>query len=170
MLGRIVLFFVDPQHDGLDLALARSGDQHLFGPGRQVSLGLIGMSEQAGGLDHQLHPQVLPGQLGGILGGHNAFDLVAVDDNDVILGQRGIALGGGNLSGEFPVDRIVFKLVGEILGVGGDIHHRHHVQGVAQYFLFRHSTDHQAADPAETVDTDFYTHSSLSCVLSFILA
>ncbi len=72
----IVLLVVDPQHHGEIFVLGRRRDDHLLGAAlldvhirprlalRRVALGI---PEHARGFDHNLHPQVGPGQLTRIL-------------------------------------------------------------------------------------------------------
>jgi hypothetical protein len=71
--------------------------------------------------------------------------------------REGIALLGGN-SGLHPaVDGIVLELVGEILGVGGDIDDGDDVDLIlAEQALIHDGLENEAADPPETVDSDFH--------------
>ncbi len=89
VLGRVVLVLVHAHEQRLDVALARGGDDDLLGAGREVALGLLGVGEEAGRLDHVVDAQRLPGQLARLLGGHDALDLVAVDDQHVVVLRRG---------------------------------------------------------------------------------
>jgi len=47
---------------------------------------------------------------------------VAVDDDDVRFFERGDALLGRDVVFELAMHRIVFHLVGEVIGVGGHVH------------------------------------------------
>jgi hypothetical protein len=67
VLGRIVLVGVDAEDDGDVLILRRGADQDLLGTGGDVGLGLLGVGEDAGGLDDDVDAEVLPGQGGRIL-------------------------------------------------------------------------------------------------------
>ncbi len=82
---------------------------------------------------------------------------MAVDDQDVVLGQGGVALLGGDRGFHSAVDGIVLELVGEILGVGGDVDDGDDVDLIlAEQALIHDGLEHEAADPPETVNSDFH--------------
>ena len=153
----IVLVVVHAHEEGLHLALAGRGDDDLLRARGEVALGLLGVREQARGLHDELHAEVLPGKLRGLLGGHDALGLMPVDDDDVILGGAG-GLFRCQRALEPAVHGIVLQLVGEILGIGADIHHRHDVDLRAQEPLVHHGEEHLAPNAAEPVDPDLYCH------------
>ncbi len=129
MVGSVVEVVVDAHHDGEVLALGRCGDDHLFGPGLDVALGLLGGGEQAGGLDHDIHAEFLPRQAAG-LAGTDHFHLVAIDDDCVIPPM-------GDFAGEGALGGVVFHEVGEVIR-WDDVAHGHHVDCVADEALFHH--------------------------------
>ncbi len=108
--------------------------------------------EEAGGFDHVINAQGLPRKLPRLLGGHDALDLVAVDHESVVLFLGGVALLGLDLVLELAMHRVVLHLVGEVVGVGGDINHRHDVDFLAQQALVAEGLENHPADAAETVD------------------
>src|SRR5690606_9097907 len=126
--------------------------------GGDVAGGLVGVGEQAGGLDHVVDAQVLPGKAGGVAGGGDALDLVTVDDENVGLFLRGVALLGGHGVLELAVDGIVTDLVGEIVGVGGDVDDGHDIELLAQQALIADRLKHHAADATKAVDSNFDGH------------
>ncbi len=67
MVFRLVLILVYPHHHGQIDFLGRGGNDHLFGPGLQMGLGLGTGGKQAGTLDHHFHADIVPGNGGGIL-------------------------------------------------------------------------------------------------------
>ena len=75
LLG-VVLVVVDADDDREVLALGGGGDDDLLGAGRDVGLGLVGVGEEAGGLEHVLDAEVLPGELRRVLDGED-LDLAA---------------------------------------------------------------------------------------------
>ena len=65
--------------------LAGGGNNHLLGPALKVAGGLLGVCEEARGLDDQLDPEVAPRNLGGVPLGKD-LDGPTVD-NDVAVGS-----------------------------------------------------------------------------------
>ena len=59
-----------------------------FAPAVDVTLGLLRLGEQAGRFDDVLDAEFLPRQRGRAFLDGQALDLVAVDDEDVVLGAR----------------------------------------------------------------------------------
>jgi hypothetical protein len=150
VLGRVVLVVVDSQNHCEVLALGRGADDDLFGPAAvDVGLGLGRLCEDAGGLDDQLGPDRLPGDLPGILQGE-VLDLLPVDDETVALDLHG--------SGKPAVVGVVFEKVGVGFGVE-KIVHRHDFQFVR--VALENGLENLAADAAETVDTNVDGHKSL---------
>ena len=72
----------------------------LRAPASRCLLALAPIREPAGGLDHGLHPEGLPGQRGGVFGRQD-LDLLPVHDQAFLFGlDRPL---------ERPVNRIVFQ-------------------------------------------------------------
>src|SRR4029077_20640914 len=65
VLAAVVFVVVHADDNRQVFALGRRGDDDLLGSGVQVTLGLCGVGEDAGGLDDDVDPQVTPGQRGG---------------------------------------------------------------------------------------------------------
>src|SRR5262245_8499159 len=86
---------------------------------------------------------------------------MAVDDEDVVVGGVRLARFRFDLVLAAAVDRIVFQLIGELVRVGRDIDHADDVNRLAEQTLIAESLENQAANSAETVDTDFEGHLSL---------
>ena len=135
--------------------MAGRGDDDFLGAGGEMALGFFGVGEQAGGFDDVIDAQLLPRKLAGLLGGHDALDLVAVDDERVGLFLGGVALAGFDCVLEFAVDRIVFELIGEIIRIRGDIDDGDDIDCLAKQALIAKGLEDQPADAAETIDTDF---------------
>ena len=155
VLGRIVFVFIHADEEGLHFALAGGGDDDFLGAGGQMSLGLFRIGEKPGGFDDILHAKLFPGELRGLLGGHDALGGMAVDDEGVVFFLVGFAFLSGDLVLEMPVDRIVFELIGEIFGVRGDIDDGNDVDGLAEQALIANRLKNQPADAAETINSDF---------------
>ncbi|MPM30687.1 hypothetical protein SDC9_77237 [bioreactor metagenome] len=109
VLLRVVLGVVHADHDGLVLVLRRGGDDDLLGAGLDVGLGLGGVGEAAGRLDHDVRADLAPRQRRRILlrVGH---DLVAVDREGLLVVR--------DLAVEAAEDRVVLEQVGEGVVVG----------------------------------------------------
>ena len=100
----------------------------------------------AGALADILSADGGPGDVLDFHGGEHGV-LLAVDDQSAVL--------GGDLAGELAVDAVVLQHIGHILGVH---------EGVIQTDDFhiivgQGSAENEAADAAETIDTDFGFHS-----------
>ena len=81
-----VLIGINSNHEGTDFCpLARCGENHLFGAGFEVLTGTHIVVEDAGGLNHQIHAPLFPGQVGWIAV-VEGFDCLAVDHNRVRCG------------------------------------------------------------------------------------
>ena len=66
MLGRVVHFVVDAEHDRHVLVLGGRADDHLFGARVQMQFRFLAVGESARGLDHDVRAQLAPGNLAGI--------------------------------------------------------------------------------------------------------
>ena len=87
-----------------------------------MRLGLLAVGEEAGGFDDDVHAERLPRQRGEVFHRADAFDLVAIDNDDVGVFERRIALFRGDGVLELAMHRIIFHLVGEVVGVRGNVH------------------------------------------------
>jgi hypothetical protein len=98
------------------------GDDDFLGTGGEVSLGFLAVGEQAGGFNDDVHAERLPREGGEVFDGADALDLVAVDHEDVGFFERGDALFRGDGVLELAMHRIIFHLVGEVVGIRGHVH------------------------------------------------
>jgi len=67
-----------------------------------MALGLLGLGEKPGRLDHDLDTEGAPREFRRGLGAHD-LDLVAVDDEDVVLGLVSRGLLGGDGARKFSL-------------------------------------------------------------------
>src|SRR5207247_4813893 len=104
--------------------------------------------EPPGGLDHQVHAKVFPGQFLRVFLGEN-LDRLAVHDEVVIVSFDGCFQG--------PVNRVILQEIGQRLGVREVIDREKIQLGIAQ-----RRPQHVAPDPPEPVDSDTYGHVSAS--------
>ena len=107
--------------------------------------GFILLGEEAGALQHNVHAQLAPGQLGRV----RVFvdgDLLAVDNNVVLAGLHRVAVIAA-LRG------VIFQQVREHLGAGKVVDCDDLIALGAE-----HLAEGQAADAAEAVDCNFYCH------------
>ena len=149
VVGRIVKIVIDAHHHDQVFALGRGGDDDLLGASLDMALGFLGLSEQSGGLDHDIHAEFLPRQAAGFAGADD-FHLIAVD-------KEGVVSLVSHLTRERALCGVIFHQVGEVVS-RDDVAHGHHVDRVADEALFYHCTISQSADSAESVDCYFYCH------------
>ena len=123
-----------------------------------MRLGFFAVGEEAGGFDDDVHTERLPRQRGEVFHRAEAFDLVAIDHDDVGFFERRAALFRGDGVLKFAVDGIVFDLVGEIFRVGRNVHDRDDINRLAEQALITERLKHHPADPAESIDCNFYCH------------
>ncbi len=170
VLGGVVLLVVDAHDDGDVLAFARRGDDHFLGAGGDVALRLFRFGEQAGRFDDVVDAELLPGQGGRAFLDGEALDLVAVDDERVVLGDVGGGLFAGDGAVEFALRRIVFEQIGEIVG-GDEVVDGDDVECLAEQTLLDDGPEDQPPDAAETIDADTYCHLQISLeVIGSLLA
>jgi hypothetical protein len=143
VLARVVGLEVDAASQRHVRVLGRGADEDLPGPAAEVLASRIAVDEQAGRLDDDVGPELLPGDLARVLLGDD-LHLVAGDD------QR--ALARLDLAREAAVHRVVAEEVSQGLGVGQVID-----EDQIERLLVRHQrADEPAADATEPVDTDAY--------------
>ena len=107
--GVVVVSLVHAHDEGAVDVLRGSGDDDLLGTTVEVSLGLLAVGEEAGGLNDNLNAELAPGQVGGVtLREH--LDVLAVDDDALVI--------VGDLALEATRDRVVLQQVSEGLVVG----------------------------------------------------
>src|SRR5882724_1978063 len=157
VLGRVVFLVVDAHDDGNVLTLGRGADDDFLGTGGDMALGLFRVGEEAGGFDDDVHAQLLPREAGGVLGADDE-DVVAVNDQDVVLSLVGRGFLGGNLAVEASLGGIIFEQVGEIIG-GDDVADRDDLEVLAQQTLFGDGAKHQTANAPEPINCNFNCHS-----------
>jgi hypothetical protein len=154
----VVLALVHAHQQRLQLALAGRGDDDLLGAGRDVALRLLGVGEEARRLDDVVDLQLLPRQLARLLRGHDALHFVAADHQHVVVRRLRAALLRGERVLEAAVHRVVLHLVGEVVGVGGDVDDAHHVDLLAQQALVAERLEHEPSDAPEAVDSHSDCH------------
>ena len=152
--GRVIGRLVHAQDDGGD-AVAGGGRRHddLASPGLQVTAGVGGLGEPAGGLHDDLRAEISPGQAGRVALLEHPDDLVA--DGDGVV-------AGPDADAEPPGHRVVGQQVGQH-GRAGQVVDRDDLQGRA---LVQGRAQEVAADPSESVDPDSGRHCVRSCSLA----
>ena len=146
----VVLVLVDAEDDGEVIVGGRRGDDDFLDRALQVSLGLGGISEVAGGFNDDLCADRGPVELCGIALGED-LDLLAVDGDVVIAGSdfvRQVAENG-----------VVLEQMRQGLGRGEVVDGDKFEFGIA-----KRSAENVTADAAESVDA--YLHSHLNKVSS----
>ncbi len=154
VLGGVVDFVVDAHDDGGVFTLGRGRDDDLLGAGGDVALGLFGFGEQAGGFDHIVDLELLPGQFGRGLG-RNHMDFLAVDHQHIVFGLVGRGLLAGDGAVELALGGVVLEQVGQVVS-GNDVAHGDHFD--AGDVLLAQSAEHETTDATETIDGDLDTH------------
>ena len=132
--------------DGGQILAGRSGDDDLAGTGVDVGLALFLGGVEAGALQNDVHLQLAPGAIGGVLLGVDA-DLLAVHDDGVLGGLDLVVAGVVALGG------VILQQVGQHLG-GGQV-----VDGDDLIALSaEHLTESQTANAAKTINSNFNSH------------
>src|SRR5436190_7609209 len=143
--GRVIAILVDPEYDRDVLTLGRSADDDLARPRIDVRLGLGGIGEQAGALEHDVDPEVAPRQARRITLGKDP-DLAAVDHDRRVAGPNVARVGA--------IGRVALEQEGVHLGInevvdGDDL-------GVRRALDQR--LERLPTDPAEAVDANASGH------------
>ena len=107
-------------------------------------------------------PSCFQGNWDGVLGADDQ-DLLAVDDQHIVLRLVGGGLLRADGAVEAALDGIILEQVGEVVG-RDDIADRDHLDVLADQTLFDHRPEDQAANAAEPVNCNFYCHNSISVV------
>jgi len=115
VLGGIVLLVVDAHDDGDVFVLAGGADDDFLGAGVNVTFGLRRVGKKTGAFDDDVNTERLPRQCGWTFFDSEAFDFVAVDDEDIILGdsRRGFLARHG--AGEAALRRVILNQVREVV-------------------------------------------------------
>ena len=109
--------------------------------------------EEAGAFQHDVHAHFAPLQVGGIFFSGQA-DFLAVDHQVVAV--------NGDVALEVAVHGVVLQHVGQVVGLQQVVDGDHFDTGE----VLGDGAESHAADAAETVDTNFNCHVSLSLMLS----
>ena len=115
VLGDVELVVVDADDDGDVLALGRSGYDDLFRAGGDVALGLLGFGVETGRFDDVFDTELAPGKSGGAFAHGETLDLVAVDDEQVVLGDVGRRFFARDRAVELALRGVVLQQVSEIV-------------------------------------------------------
>lgn len=146
MLLGVVQVVVDAHHHRQVLAPRRRGDYDLLGPAGQVAPGLLGVGEDARGLDYQVDSHFAPGNRTRVpLGEH--LDGAAVHDQVAVVrfhSARVTAVAG------VPLEQVRVGLgVGEVIDRG----HLH-----LAFIPLLVGPEHQPADSSESVNANSRDH------------
>ena len=117
---------------------------------------LVGVGEQPGGFDDDVHAEFFPRQFRRRLGADDE-NFLAVNNQHVVLGLVGGGFFRANRAGEAALRGIVFEQVGEIVG-GHDVADGDDFDFLAEQALFSDRAKDEATDPTESVDGDFDWH------------
>ena len=138
--------------DGLQVIAGRSRDNDLLGASSDVSHGLLLAGVEAGALQNDIDAQLAPGAILSIFDGVD-LDLLAVDDDGVVGGIDGV-LVLADLAQERALSGIIFQQMRQHLGAGQVVDRDDLVA-----LRLEHLTESQTADAAETIDSNFDSHS-----------
>ena len=140
------LVVIDAVDDGEVGILARRGNEHALGTGRQMCRGLLLRGEDAGAFHQNLDAEILVRQLRRVpLGGH--LDRASADVDGIAVDLH--------LAGKAPVDGIVAQQMRVRLH-GAEIVDRHDLDVLAPGF--HDGPQDISADPAKSVDCDAHGH------------
>jgi len=155
VIGGIILAFIDAQDHGDVFVLGGGGDDDLLGAaffdmnvGASFALGRValGIGEDTGGFNHNIHTQIGPVQVGGVFFSEDAHHVTIHHD---------VAIDHFHVAAIVAVSGVVLKQVGVLFGVkqvidGDDF----------QIFriAFHHCFEDKTANAAKTIDTNFDCH------------
>ena len=139
---------VHGENDGGQILAGGGGDNDLLSASLQVSFALFLAGVEAGALQNDVHVQLAPGAVGGVLLGVD-LDFLAVHDDGVLGGLNGVQVFAdvaavGTLSG------IILQQVGQHSGAGQVVDSDHFIALSAE-----HLTESQTADTSKTVNRNF---------------
>ena len=120
-----------------------------------MCLGLILVSEATGGLNDIFHPQASPGDIRRFPVIEN-FYMAAVNNNTTLVSLHLPVIN--------PHDGVILEQMGQSFIVGKVVNGDN--LNIAKGDIFAGGTKYGPADPAKTVDANFYSHcstSSLKC-------
>ena len=148
-MKRVVdLIVIDTKDDGLvDLVLCRDGEDHLLGTGLDVvlisTLRALCNGEHTGGLDGDIDPKGLPGQLCRVAEGEDG-NLLAIDDDGILSSLNTLVI--------YSEGGVVFQKMGEGLRIG-QVVDTDDLDG----FVFEGNLEDVAADSSEAINCDFHS-------------
>src|SRR5699024_9996227 len=141
VLRGVVVALVHTDDEGRVLVLRRSGDDDLLGAGLAVGLGLLGVGEDAGGLDDDVGADLAPREVVRIALGVRLEGVVV--DGDGVRVVRAVV-------GKPPADRVVLDEVRERRVVGEVVH----TDDLDVRLLLESGAQEVSADAAESVDSN----------------
>ncbi len=148
MVRRVVVAVVDTEHDRDVLVLGRRRDDDLLGAIGDVDLGLLGVGEQAGGLDDDVCAELAPLEVGGV---------ALREGLEGLAGRGDVGVGRGHVTVEAAQDRVVLEQVGQG-GVVGQVVDRDDLDVGAGR---QGGAVEVAADAAEAIDAYANSHDAL---------
>ena len=146
-LGQRVL--VDGVHDGGQIIASGRRDDDLLGAGVDVGLALFLAAIEAGALQHDVHVQLAPGAVGGVLLGVD-LDFLSIDD-DGILGGFDRMLVFPDMTAVGALSGVILEKMGKHLRAGQVVDGDHFITLGTE-----HLTESQATDAAEAVNSYFH--------------
>ena len=155
VFGVVVLVVVHAHDDGDVLAFGRSRDDDLFATGGDVSFGFVGFGKEAGGFNDVVDPEIFPRKGGGAFFDGETFDLMAIDDEDIVLGDGGRGFGTGDVEVKAALGGVVFDEIGEVVG-RNEVIDRDHIKFFTEQALLAESPKNQPANSSEPIDRDFF--------------
>ena len=151
VLSRVVLVVVDAHNDGDVLVLGGSRDKDLLGAGFDVLLGLVGIGEEARGLDNQVYADFAPRDVQRVAVAEHA-NLMAIDNDEIALDL--------DLVVNTAMDGIVLQKMGVSLGAARIVD-----SDDVECRILLHRAENKSADTTEAVDTNLGCHvAPLSCL------
>ena len=137
---------IDAVDDGLQVVASGSRDDNLLSAGVDVSLafGLGGV--EASALQHNVHADLAPGQILGVLLGID-LDGLAVHSDGILTGGDLVSQSIAALSG------VILQQMSQHSGAG-QVVDRHNLVALSA----KHLTESQTADAAKTIDSNFNRH------------
>ena len=144
LVGGLQDLVVDVEDDGREVLAGRGGNNDLAGAGLDVGHGLFLRRIEAGALEHHVDLKIGPGEIGGVLFLVDG-DFLAIDFDGRFRGFDG--------AGELAMGAVVLEKVRKHLRAGQVVDGHDLIFGI-----FKHLTESETADAAETIDSYSYSH------------
>jgi hypothetical protein len=158
VLAGVVLLVVDAHDNRLGTAGSGGGNDDLLGPALNVALSSVLAGEETSGLNDVLDAELAPREVSGVAHSLDTEDLLAVDDNDVILLLGRIALRRADSVLELAVNRVILHLVRKVVSVSAHVDDGNDLNLLTEESLICDGLEDHATNATEAIDANLDGH------------